>query len=499
MTVAAPRRPQARPLSTPRPPARPGRPVGGAAQQCPLRALAPCDPNTFAVATRYGDTPTRGLAATRRLRGGPVRGARPDVAALLRQYDLVIDTIAGYPSSDGSAPRTQVRIGAASGHLGTCSRALHPRVSIGASQGVSRVSAQYSAQPPLYDRVPGASILGFFGFIVGLWPGQGPVLVPVRAPGCGRRAPGAGAPNTELNALVRIFRAGKWSAKITLPATGVFKLQREGSQTTRTATGMLAHALPGNEEHNFSARAYATEVRTKLKVTVKRNGVEIPGAQRVTQLISAIAAFRDTAMRIFILLQSFPQFGWRFEGSVSVLEGSIEAKWEPDLVTTPELGGRYLPVRTKLEVIADLKVMDAQAAISFGVLADSETLRARIEARVEGRVGLSVATSVNVPFAARPEPLRFAVTTRGFVRARAVGTATVLGRTLANVSAQVEGAIALKRGIISVSERRVGFGGTLATEAVKLEAEASVGGLGPAKVEFEIFPARELMKWVDAE
>lgn len=497
MTVA-PRRPTTRPVSTPRPPAQPGRPVSGAAHECPYKGLTPCDPSALAVATRYDKTPIRQLVITRRLRG-PVRGAPPDVAPLLRQYDIVIDTIAGYPSSDGSAPKTPARIAAATRLLGRCSRALHPRVSIGRTEDITRVHVDVQANAPLYDRVPGASILGFFGFIVGLWPGSGPLLLPVSAPGCGVRAKGAGPANHDLNALVRVYRAGQWSAKITLPATGQFKLKREGTQRTRTATGMLAHALPNNEEHNFSAREYAAEVRQKLKVSVKRNGVEIPGAQRVTQLISMIASFRDAAMRIFILLQSWPQFGWKFEGSVSVLEGSIEAKWEPDLVMTPECGGRYLPVRTKLEVIANLKLMNASATISFGALADSQTLKSRLEARIEGTVGLSVSTEVRAPFASRPDPLRFNVNTRGFVRARAVGNATVLGQTLADVTATVEGAIALKQGVVSVSGRRIGFRGTLATEAVKLSVEATIGGLGPASVDFEIFPARDLMKWNDAE
>lgn len=498
MTVAAPRRPQARPQSTPRPPARPGRPVGGAAQQCPLRALAPCDPKALAVATKYDTTPMRRLATARRLRGTAVRGAPPDVAVLLRSYDLVIDTIAGYPSNNDSAPKKQVSVAAATELLGRCSRSQHPRVTLGNLQGITVVQSRFYANPLPMDRIPGTNILGFFGFLAGLFPGRTPVLLPVRAPGCGRRAPGAGAAVTDLNAMVRVFRAGKWSAKITLPPTGRFTKERAGTQRTAAATGMLSHAIPGNKEEGWSPQAYAQEVRTKLSVSLKRNGVDVPGAQRVTQLISTIVSFRDIVLRIFVLLQSFPQFGWKFEGSVSVLEGSIEAKWEPELITTPECGGRYLPVRPKIELVANLKLVDAQAAISFGVLADSETLRSRIEARVEGRVGLSVAVNANVPFAEHRQPMQFGITTRGFVRARAVGTATVLGRTLANVSAQVEGALALKQGRLSVGNDKVGFGGALVTEEVKLEAECSIGGLGPAKVEFKIFPEKTLMRWNEA-
>jgi hypothetical protein len=453
----------------------------------------------LAVATLYAKTPKRELVALRRMRGDPVRGAPPDVAPLLRQYDLVIDTIAGYSSVDGSAPKGTVRINGWTDLLGHCSTAEHPRLLVGPVEGFQRAQVDVHAQAPPFDSVPGTSIIGFFGFLVSLWPGHDPVLVAVSAPGCGKRAPGAGPPNHDLNAVVRVFRAGSWTAKITIPETGKFKVHREAAKTTRTASGMLAHALPDNQENNWSAHDYATEVREKLKVSVKRNGVEVPSKQRIVQLIQIVATFRDAAMRVFVLLQSFPQFGWHFEGKVSVLEGSLEAKWEPDLVTAPELGGRYLPVRTKLEVTADLTLMDAQATISFGVLAESDTLSSTIEARVEGTVGFKVGTSVKVPFAARPDPLRFEVKTRGFVRARAIGKATVLGRTLANVSAQVEGAVALKNGIVSVSGRRIGFKGSLETEAVKLKAEATVGGIGPAKVEFVIFPKRELMKWNDVE
>jgi hypothetical protein len=506
MTVArpqSPRPPQARPQSTPRPPAQPGRPVAGATQHCPLQGATPCDPQWLPVGTRYGNTGERKLLARTRMRGAVPRGAPPDVAPLLRAYDLVIDTIAGYPSVQGGAPREPVIVGGRTQLLGHCSRSVHPRVAVDriiGPTGEPHVQSNFMATPALMDRVPGTGIAGVYGFIVGLWPKRDYRAVVVRSVGCGKRAPGAGAAIGELNAMVRIFRAGNWSVKITLPPTGRFKLERGGThderaERARAAAAREAARAAGNVEQGWTARAYMREVREKISVTIKRNGEEIPAAQRITQLIQSIADFRDICTRIFVLLQSWPQFGWKFEGSISVLEGSLEARWEPELLTAPECGGRYLPVRTKIAFIARMKLIDAQATISFGVLANSETLRSRVEARISGTVGLSVTTEVNVPFAEHREPLRFGITSRGFVRARAVANATVLGRTFANAQATVEGAVALVNGVISVSENGVGFRGTLRTEAVKLEVEVSLGSLGPAKVEFEIFPQRDLMRW----
>jgi hypothetical protein len=449
--------------------------------------------------------------ATRKLRGTRVSGASAELTRLLQSYDLVMDTIAGYPSEEKGAPTGAVTIAASEQLLGRCSRGLHPHVAIDHFENPTMVAILARTTAPPTD-FPGLDIMGFWAFLVALFPGHDPKLAHVSVTGCGKRAPGAGVANGELNALVRIYRAGQWEASITLPATGEFKDEKKGAfhrggsvgvqrgPTTRTttATGMVSRALPNNDKHGWNPAEYRAELGKKLKVSLKLNGNAVPAAQKITKLIGVIANLRDIVMRIFILMQSCPEFGWKFAGSVSVLEGTLTAKWEPELLMTPQLGGRYLPVGVKLGLEANLKIVEASATISFGVRAESKTLASELEACVEGTVGLSVEVGINLDFAEHPEPMGYNITTRGPLSARAVGKASVLGYTLLDASAEIASAVALKQGHVYVSGKGIRFQGSLVTEAVKLTLKVQVASIGPTDVDFELLPKKELMKWDNA-
>ena len=95
-----------------------------------------------------------------------------------------------------------------------------------------------------------------FDFIASIFAAQSPKEVEVIAYACGKRPKEAPLPkNTELRALVRIFRKDKWTLGLKLPALGEFK--REASGTRQLLTGATEGKI--TNEGRFGDNSFKTE------------------------------------------------------------------------------------------------------------------------------------------------------------------------------------------------------------------------------------------------
>ncbi len=214
------------------------------------------------------DGKDRVLTATKHLRGQKIsKKVSREAAALLNRYDLMIDVVAGYVSKEEPAPDNKVTVqGFTEYHGVTCSRQQHPLIAMlpvnlieefaTCPRGIKWHAKQteprvFLARKLTRDTAPHDSKLGaIFDIFTSLWPGAHQKHLSVIAVGCGRRAPGGGAPLTELSALVRIFRSDTWSVVLKLPPLGKYsheqaRTQRRGGEVTRSATTTRASRFGG--------------------------------------------------------------------------------------------------------------------------------------------------------------------------------------------------------------------------------------------------------------
>ncbi|APR74748.1 Hypothetical protein A7982_00094 [Minicystis rosea] len=489
----------------------PNRNVVGATQQCDARSITPCDPTALLVRTQYltKDGVERRLGTVRRLRGGPVprnnRKIDAETRQLLQSYDLVLDAIAGYPSSEQGNPSAKLRVNVATALHGRCCRAQHPRLvatpSAGPEPQYIRTQLQmgpidYHAIPSRFDTFGGRGIFGFWAFLMLFMPRRDPKLIVIRTQGCGRRAPGAGAAVGELNAVVRLFRAGEWKLKLTLPAISPMSCTRGGTAKERAARAAArATPPPPEQSRGWKAEEYRERVRKDLEVKLERNGMELQGAQRITRLLDSIIEFRETLKAILAAMRRCPQFGWRFEGKFNVLVGSLELSWGPEALTTPELNGRYLPVRTKMGLKASLKFIDVELELSFGILAECETLKSRVETRVIGTLRAHVGIEVNVPLLGRDTAVQIPVVIRGEIEGSARANATVAGVNIIDGRFSVHTALRGERAMVNVGKEGIRGEGIVKMEAVEVEAEIQVGILPKYKAKIEVLEEREVMRF----
>ncbi|WP_437669513.1 LysM peptidoglycan-binding domain-containing protein [Sorangium sp. So ce131] len=248
----------------------------------PQRSAAtrePCDVQKLVVtATVLGAEPAvRRLMATRRLRGRPApSGVSQEVASLLRSYDLVIDTVAAYPSKEDAAPEEKVKIeGRAEYHGGTCPEQEHPLLVLqpigsveelkGALGGLSwnapsSEPREFYARGVTWDFNQFGGDFGLlFRFISQFFREDSGKLLNLEARSCGRRAAAGGTPLQSLNALVRIFRNDSWEISLKIPTIG--KVSHEYSRTRDLATGTKRRET----ETEYSAGRHRGEISTKTK------------------------------------------------------------------------------------------------------------------------------------------------------------------------------------------------------------------------------------------
>ena len=269
----APQKPAAKP------PARPNTPTNQPTQQCPLQSK-PCDVQKLTVRAMVlgDDVKDRILKATKRLRGQPISKKVPkEVVAFLDRYDLVIDVVAGYPSKEDSSPDNKVKVqGFAEYHGSTCSRQTHPLIEMTPVNLIEEFKATpggvkwhakqtdprvFMARSMARDTQQHDNKLGaIFDIFTSMWPGAFQKHLAVLAVGCGRRAPGGGAPLGELAALIRIFRSDTWSIVLKLPPLG--KYTHERAATRSLATGTTDRTQTSTSSAGFNSRTGTTTQKT---------------------------------------------------------------------------------------------------------------------------------------------------------------------------------------------------------------------------------------------
>jgi hypothetical protein len=283
----------------PKPPARPNTPTNTPTQRCPLESK-PCDVQKLTVRAMVlgDDGKDRTLKTAKRLRGQPIsKKVSKEVAAFLDRYDLVIDVVAGYPSKEDSSPDNKVKVqGFTDYHGSTCSRQAHPLITLSPVNLIEEFKATpggvfwkaKQTDPRLFmarslqrDTQQHDNKLGaIFDIFTSFWPGAHQKHLAVLAVGCGRRAPGGGAPLTELAALIRIFRSDTWSILIKLPPLGKYTHEREAKKSLRT--GEVERSVTSTTAGGFNAvrgsTAHKTTTTAGGAVTRENSGSSFHGS-----------------------------------------------------------------------------------------------------------------------------------------------------------------------------------------------------------------------------
>ncbi len=120
-----------------------------------------------------------------------------------------------------------------------------------------------------------SGVMFIFEFIKSIFNSMTPKEISIVAQACGKRAKGATvAPNTDLTALVRIFRKDVWTIGLKVPALGEFKQESSGKKQLVT----------GQKEGSFSQEGRFGNDSNKLetKNTTRGNGVTVRESERET-------------------------------------------------------------------------------------------------------------------------------------------------------------------------------------------------------------------------
>ena len=277
------------PSSTPanaRPPApvTAQKPVNSGQQDCPLKAKHPCDVQKLELKTTVVlfETTVCKLKTTKRLRGTPTPGIKEEkIVELLNTYDLVQDAIASYPCREEPHPREEIEIEAKADFTGrACGKNEHPEMIVKASEvreqelppggltihGTEFGPKKFYSNHAAFDAgVGGGGIMVLFEIVRAIWPLYKPKQVEIRAESCGNRPKDAGgAPNTDLLALVRIYRNDTWSIGIKIPPLGELKYEHERTShpltgewersTKREASGGFGYAQSSDERSSSGVK-----------------------------------------------------------------------------------------------------------------------------------------------------------------------------------------------------------------------------------------------------
>lgn len=224
---------------------------------CKYLAEKPCDVDklTVEVEIQGEDAGTRKVSTTKkRVLEGVTDVKKKEVLALLKNYDFVIDVMAGYVSREDAYPKNRLVITAKSEMHGTkCPVQTHPLLVVKPFTGANKKAKAPDDLPAQGlvikgktfgpknflatsfgpdGGIEGGSIGMLFGIIRSLWPLANPRAIEFRADSCGKRAKGDNRPpNTALTGLVRIYRKDVFSIGIKLPALGGYKHERGGTVT----------------------------------------------------------------------------------------------------------------------------------------------------------------------------------------------------------------------------------------------------------------------------
>jgi hypothetical protein len=305
----------------------------GAVQGCPYKAKPPCDVTKLVVTATVTAKPpvVRQLAVTDHAFSGVPRfdinhpldsGERtaaagmkviatlaeaadydPDVPVLLNRYDLVIDTIADYVSTDMPTPVQRVEV-ATSHELERepCPAQRHPWMSsnvVHTSDPEDRGALVKAKQLPMHEYVaqssaadrftPTGDISAFFSvFSSMLTLFEPPKHIEILADSCGARA--SGAPNIHLLGLVRVFRNDSWLIKLTIPP--LFKAIEERAKTLNLQTHKLDASQSSSQQSGNSGKTFThTTSKDPLApgvnvVTTQETGAKVVHGQASTHSLT---------------------------------------------------------------------------------------------------------------------------------------------------------------------------------------------------------------------
>ncbi len=299
-------------------------PVNSSTHECPEKAKHPCDVQKLELKTVVVlyETTTCVLKTTKRLRGSPTPGIKEEeIVKLLDTYDLVQDTIASYPCREEPHPREEIEVDAKADFTGrNCMVNAHPLMIVKASEvreqelppgglsikGTSFGPKKFYANRAGFDGgVGGSGILVLFEIVRSIWPLYKPKTIEIRADSCGVRPKDAGgAPNTDLLALIRIYRNDTWAVGIKIPPLGQLKYAHDSTyhpgsgdwerktekssssgfghnSTTdeRSSSGVSGTSLLDNSEHVHGSYSGNSGMRTSTSSEVE-NGTRTTTATR---------------------------------------------------------------------------------------------------------------------------------------------------------------------------------------------------------------------------
>ncbi len=184
--------------------------------------------------------------------------------------------------------------------------------------------------------------------------------------------------------------------------------------------------------------------------------------ERIQEISKVITGIRD-------LFNKLPQLGWKFGFDISLFAGSFTFEAATKYVDGAKADGRYLATEYEFKGSIDLTILDVSVSLSFGI--DVSALDSGLVAKIEGKVGVkaSISKDIDMNFFSPKQEIKAKASATG--KLAAIGSVTLLGKTLADAELSVSTALELDDATLTIElakPPRCDFKGKLKMKPIEL-------------------------------
>lgn len=201
-------------------------------------------------------------------------------------------------------------------------------------------------------------------------------------------------------------------------------------------------------------RSPEVEVDKRLESTVgfdlviKRNDTSLPILDKLKKLKKSLDDYWEALQKLSELFRKAPQWGFKFSYELSLLSGSMSVDVTPE-VGDPFAAGRYFPVRHRVHLALEFKLIDVTIKLSFG--AEAMMADTGVVLKVQGSLGVKVAVSTKIALDTLKDPKREIKLVDEHSRQFLVtGRVSLWGHVLAGAELSIDGGLELKKGRLVV-------------------------------------------------
>jgi hypothetical protein len=273
--------------------------------------------------------------------------------------------------------------------------------------------------------------------------------------------------------------------------------QKHGGQATKESFSRKEEGGHVTQEHSWQSRTsqgfkakgedghFETEVMKELEkqgpvaLVISRNGrdfeKEIFGEKKTfkQKILDGLVKGCEAIAKGIETFNKIPQFGWKFEFSLSFFAGTIALEVSPLTKPKPLADNRYLALGWKVVGKIAMKIIALEASLSFGV--DAKAFGTGAVIKIEGKIGLECSVETEIKIDEGKPKVEVALKPEASVSIKAMAQASFLGKSLTDAAISCKVAITLDEGKLEFETKHgIVLKGTLKREKIEIKGHIKV-------------------------